>query len=50
MRRFAAILLLLAVSVAAFATPPTAAQLIDAAKLKAAKEHKNIFVMFDASW
>jgi hypothetical protein len=37
-------------SVAAMAEQPTAKSLVDAAVNKAAKEHKSVLVMFDASW
>jgi hypothetical protein len=35
---------------AAFADKPTAEAVLKAARTQAAQEHKNIFVMFDASW
>jgi hypothetical protein len=51
MRRFAVILIgiaLLAVNV--LADQPGASELMSKAKAQAAREHKNIFVTFDASW
>ena len=41
---------LLFLSTAAFADQPTAKSLVDAAIAKAAKEHKSVLVLFDASW
>jgi hypothetical protein len=40
----------MALASSAFADQPTAASLLAKAKTQAAQEHKNIFVMFDASW
>jgi hypothetical protein len=46
------ILLIAVLSLAsiAVADKPTAEALLASAKTRAAQEHKNIFVMFDASW
>lgn len=41
---------LILLSTVAFADQPTAKSLVDAAVAKAAKEHKSVLVMFDASW
>jgi hypothetical protein len=32
------------------AGPPTAQQVLDSAKSQAAAQHRNIFLIFDASW
>ena len=51
MRRMIVVLLGLALLTAqAFCSQPTAAELLKAAKAQALAQHKNIFVMFDASW
>ena len=43
-------LLLVLVTVKAQSTPPSADQIMEEARKQAEKEHKNVFVMFHASW
>ena len=51
MKRLAIIIAtIFAIAAFAAADKPTADVLVAQAKTKAAHEHKNIFVMFDASW
>jgi len=47
---FQTTVLALLVGVVASAGPPTAQQVLDSAKAQAAAQHKNVFLIFGASW
>jgi hypothetical protein len=48
--RTAALVLLIGIAGLTAAGPPTAQQVLDGAKAQAAAQHRNVFLIFGASW